>query len=260
VKLVHDILPTNDNLSKRERNRTPECPSCNHPSEDRDHIIRCNSREAMHISSLVSIRKRCEKLDTRPYLMEILLDGLENWYNDQPMETQPYPARYHRLIHQQNKIGWRQLFNGRMSVEWATLQQDHLATTGLLGKTRSGHLWTTAIITVIWAEWRKMWKMRNGIIHGHDTESRAKIQRLEAERNLHSVYTNRNNMLPSTREVLFDTMAEHLTHSTRSITNWYTTYAPTIKASIRTAKQRALRGVRSIRSYFAIPTDGPAGR
>ena len=94
------------------------------------------------------------------------------------------------------------------------LQQEFLANSGLLGKTRSGQLWTTSIITVIWTEWTALWALRNGIIHGHDAESRAHVERTEAEQNLHTVYAQRNNMLPRTRDILFDTLEEHLTHST----------------------------------------------
>jgi hypothetical protein len=31
------------------------------------------------------------------------------------------PNNMHKLIQQQNALGWRQLFNGRMSTEWARI-------------------------------------------------------------------------------------------------------------------------------------------
>jgi hypothetical protein len=40
TKLIHDILPTNDNVSRWKPNRTEKWPSCPHPKEDRDHVLR----------------------------------------------------------------------------------------------------------------------------------------------------------------------------------------------------------------------------
>jgi hypothetical protein len=41
TKLIHDILPTNDNVSQWKPLRHEKCPSCPHPREDRDHVLRC---------------------------------------------------------------------------------------------------------------------------------------------------------------------------------------------------------------------------
>jgi hypothetical protein len=41
TKLIHDLLPTNnDNESQWKPNRIKKCPSCPHPREDRDHVLR----------------------------------------------------------------------------------------------------------------------------------------------------------------------------------------------------------------------------
>jgi hypothetical protein len=41
TKLIHDILPTNDTVSRWRPNRMEKCPSCPHLMEDRDHVLRC---------------------------------------------------------------------------------------------------------------------------------------------------------------------------------------------------------------------------
>jgi hypothetical protein len=38
TKLIHDILPTNNNVSRWKPNRTEKCPSCSH-YKDRDHVL-----------------------------------------------------------------------------------------------------------------------------------------------------------------------------------------------------------------------------
>jgi hypothetical protein len=41
MKLIHDFLPTNDNVSRWKSINVETCPSCPHPKEDRDHVLRC---------------------------------------------------------------------------------------------------------------------------------------------------------------------------------------------------------------------------
>jgi hypothetical protein len=50
---------------------------------------------------------------------------------------------YHTLIQQQSRIGWRQLFNGRISTEWARLQDDYLTDRGIRTAKKTGSLWWT---------------------------------------------------------------------------------------------------------------------
>ena len=160
VKLIHDILPTNDRVSKYHAYRTAKCPCCPCTAETRDHILCCphDSRIQWRKQCIKALRKVCDHSDTRPYLTEILLDGLSAWFNGTTLDSELYPTQYHRLLQQQNDLGWRQLFNGRLSQEWATLQDNYLHQHKLVSKRRSGHLWTTTIIKCLWEQWDKVWK------------------------------------------------------------------------------------------------------
>jgi hypothetical protein len=68
TKLIHDILPTNDYLGKWLDHRTEKCPSCPHPQEDRDHILRCPhpARIEWRRNFLLSIRKTCDRYRPDP--------------------------------------------------------------------------------------------------------------------------------------------------------------------------------------------------
>jgi hypothetical protein len=253
TKLIHDILPTNDNVGKWKENRSEKCPSCPHPSEDRDHVLRCPhpARQAWRLTFLQSIRKTCDKLQTRPNLRDILLIGLESWFTESPADYDKFPSTYSTLIYQQSRIGWRQVFNGRISTEWARLQDEYLLSEGLHNNKNSGSLWAATILTSIWDEWHLVWTVRNGVIHGHDQASRQRTQRSEAETEIRAIYDARDLLLPADRDHLYDDVQTHLEHSTTSLQNWLNTYRGMFTVSIETAKRRALAGVRSIRSYFA---------
>ncbi len=59
-------------------------------------------------------------------------------------------------------------------------------------------------------------------------------------------------MEPSVRELLFDHVTEHETLPPHSISNWLAVHEDIFTQSIKRAAQRAIRGVRNIKSYFTV--------
>lgn len=161
------------------------------------------------------------------------------------------PPLYSTLIYQQTQIGWRQIFNGRISTEWSRLQDEYLYQAGLHNAKTTGLLWAASLLTSIWDEWHLIWTIRNGVIHGHDAISRQRIQRSNVETEIRAIYDDRHLLLPADRDHLYDDVETHLEKSTNSLQNWLNTYQGLFSDSISKAKRRALEGVRSIRSYFA---------
>jgi hypothetical protein len=162
-------------------------------------------------------RKRAQRalwIDTRPYLQDLLLIAIEAWFNDEDADFSPIPPIYSTLILQQTRIGWRQLFNGRISTEWARLQDEYLPDQGLHTKKKTGLLWATQLLTSIWEGWNLVWTIRNEVIHGHDQASRHRIQRQEVEHEIKAIYDEREHLLPADQDHLFDDVETHLTHST----------------------------------------------
>jgi hypothetical protein len=242
------LLPhagANDNVSRWKSNRTEKCPSCPHPREDRDHVLRCPHPACAEWRQkfLISLRKTCDKLHTRPHLQMILLSAMEAWLNDNPPDFSTYPSVYSNLIYQQTQIGWRQLFNGRISTKWSRLQDEYLQQQGQHNKKTTGQLWATNILSSIWEEWHLVWTIRNAVIHGHDQTSRNRIQQIEAEVEIRAIYNNRELLLPADQDHLFDDVDFHLSFSTNSLCNWLNTYQGMFMDSISKAKRRATDGV-----------------
>ncbi len=123
VKLIHDKLPVGKTIARYKDTYDHRCPSCQDDQEDRTHFLRCPhpDRTKWHLTLTTAIRKRCEYIPTRPYLMEILLDGLQHWFHDTPFQKYTYPDHYHPLIDQQEQLGWQQLFIGRFGTLWSDL-------------------------------------------------------------------------------------------------------------------------------------------
>jgi hypothetical protein len=90
TKMIHDVLPTNYHLHRRQPQQH-KCPSCDWEKEDRDHIMRCPStdRERWRADTIVAVQ------------------GISLWLTEaSELSPDTFPQRFHRLIRQQNQIGW----------------------------------------------------------------------------------------------------------------------------------------------------------
>ena len=240
--------------------------------EDQDHVLRCShpSREKWRDQLVAAITTKCVNLKSDPQLTQIMTKGLHQWLqgNDKGQEVWSFPAKYRWLVQEQNAIGWRQFFNGRVSKEWARLQDDYAFvrkqreqdlrssrerrkndTTSTCAYT--GTRWTSEIINEIWVQWKIVWTQRNETIHGHDSRMRVEKMHQRDALRLQHIYDNREQMEPSVRELLFETIEEHQIHCSKpAINNWLAIHESTFIQSVKNVAKRALHGVRSIQSYF----------
>lgn len=231
--------------------------------ENRDHIIRCPhpTRNKWRHKLLTAINENCIADFTYPPLRILLEETLRAWmyFNEATGEEFTiqdclYPQELRLLIRQRNNIGWRQLFQGRFSVEWSRLQSDYYFRTrderpGQNHKF-AGDGWQVRIITLLWKHWRELWKQRNQDVHGHDAASIAQAEQREVKQRLEQIYSLRMHMEPSAQSLLCRDIHQHLQQPAWVVKNWLNINTPVIQASIRRAKQQAIRGVRSIRTYF----------
>jgi hypothetical protein len=261
IKYVHDVLPTNAKLHRRDPRRTT-CPACRQGTETWVHIVRCSTdaRQTWRAKTLTSIDARCNNLTTDPHLRNLLCNAVSNWME---LETEDntkfcvdpgdFPNAYRRLIMQQNRIGWEHIFQGRFSTDWSLLQDNFYA--NQLNhkpnqKRRTGHSWQVAIIRCVWSRWYLVWEMRNHDLHGADESSQAKANREEVERSLRVIYDVRALMEPSVQTLLCKDITSHFSRTTRYNQNWLAVYGPLVRSSIRRAKERAIQNVRPITDWL----------
>jgi len=278
--LIYDLVPTNK-VVYRDDPRRQGCPGCSTcQQEDRDHVLQCGEkrREAWRAQALLTIERTCNTLRSDPNLTKILIQGLHNWLQQKPEpgpDPKEFPVKYARLLREQRNIGWRQVFSGRLSLEWARLQSDYQyiqrqrqqdapyppnrAAPRILNQT--GSQWSGAIINQCWTLWGEAWSLRNELVHGNDSTSRNAAQHEKIHHRLTAIYKQKRFYEPSIQELLYDRMEEHTTHhSVTSIGNWLAVHETTFLQSMKTVQTRAIQGMRSIRSYFATgrpPRDEP---
>lgn len=267
TKMLHEVLPTNYNIHRGSPLRQ-RCPSCFAPKEDRDHIIRCSAapRTAWRAHTTVVLQERCKVLRTSPKLATILVQGLHAWFEEREFSSNGFPNKFHRLIAQQNAIGWQQIFHGRFSTEWARLQDDHLIhLTHQIDKgayvqgtmKRTGDQWCQDITTVLWKQWSTLWRLRNEVVHGRDEQDRRRQKEKENMRKLRHIYSQREFMEPSVQELLFDNIQDHEKLPSYAIQNWLAVHESVFAHSIKQVTRCAIQGVRNIRSYFTVTPQQP---
>jgi hypothetical protein len=181
------------------------------------------------------------------------MDGLYAWFHHRHSPLpEAYPAAFRRLVREQTTLGWRQLFNGRWSTEWARLQDRYLLChfDPIPDKLR-GPKWTLAHIDLLWTHFRKLWDSRNGKVHGVDTSTRLEARREKTHRKLHALYQLREDMRHCDQDIFYPTADIHIAaQPVWAIQNWLKIQVPMAKHSAKEAAKSAVRNVRTILSYF----------
>jgi hypothetical protein len=267
VKLCHDILPTAKITHRYNPIASKLCPLCKSETEDFPHLLRCThpDRKPWRHKLYAALRATCELHDTRPYLVDLLLNGIDAWFHGVPLDPSKYPRIFHRLIREQTAIGWRQIFQGRMTSEWARLQDNHLRDIKALSNFKSGTLWTTTIITTTWKSFFTMWEARNAVVHGADTSTRQQARRDHAAISLRHLHTKQDDVLATDRKLFISDCPKALdhwvnTHTATYIENWLKIWKPVIIDSAKAAQAFAIKSVLPLREYFSPTYTPPSSR
>jgi hypothetical protein len=195
-----------------------------------------------------------------PRLKTLLLQALRAWFLAPPngdlfqiLPSADDTLEVRCLVFQQNSIGWEQLFLGRFSNSWGSLQDAYYARRAhsIESKRQTGQRWQNALIDSIWQQWFLLWELRNKALHGEGTRAQALAERRIVERTLIDIYDLRNQMEPSVQHILCRDITEHFAKPVSYNRNWLAVHGPLFKLSIKRAKEKAIQGVKSIRHYFA---------
>jgi hypothetical protein len=109
-----------------------------------------------------------------PAPTDIMVAGLVSNFQSTPLdrsEFEQWGPSYLNLINLQDTIGWDHFLRGKLSHEWAHLQQDYLYRTNP-SSTFERAKWIRPIIKPLILACLILWTLRNEEHHGHDTASR----------------------------------------------------------------------------------------
>jgi hypothetical protein len=267
VKLCHDILPTAKVTNRYSLIAPKTCPLCILETDDLSHLLRCNHPDwKLWRHKLYSaLRITFEIYHTRPYPADILLNGLDCWFTGTALVTSKYPRLFYRLITEQTLISWRQIFQGRMSTEWARMQNLHLRKINACSNSNTGTLWTKNIITTVWKTFFIMWEARNSVVHGDDPGTHKKARREHAALSIHHLHSKRDEVLATDTNLFISDTTEGLdhwvnTHTATYVENWLKIWKPVLLDSAKAAQAFTTCSVRPLREYFSPIYTPPTSR
>jgi hypothetical protein len=252
TKLVHDWLPLGHLISKYGQSLPIKCPSCDHQDEDRKHFITCPARKDWKNEMMQELDIYIRKNHTRPALASILKEVILSQLRNLSPTFSEHPALYHKLLNQQHRIGWHQLFLGRFATEWRILQDDYLTTIPSKKREHSGTIWVLSITTIIWKHMRSNWDERNGAQHGIDAATREATKYAQAFAETTALYSIRGQVTPRDRDLFYTTLEEHkLKEPTATgLRQWLNTWKPVILQSIKNSDRTGSHRIQTITNFY----------
>ena len=161
------------------------------------------------------------------------------------------------LIFSQNAIGWGQLFSGRWSKHWSLIQGCSMGDDVTQLESPLGGRWNVAMLNELWNLWHELWTARNAEVRGSDETSRKAAELDMLRRRMRNVYSHRNRVEPRVAAVLQVPMEQRMARGATFVKNWLAIHESLVHNSVKRATERAIRGVRSLRTYFPSHIDDP---
>ena len=129
TKICNDILPTHTKLFKEQQHNDDKCTLCGN-SETSVYLIQCKaeSRTKWQRQLMTKLWKKLNKHKTDHKLKEtlcmVIIDSMEN----NTVEINKFPRKYHDAMITQENIGWSHMFAGHISQEWIKLYKESRCT------------------------------------------------------------------------------------------------------------------------------------
>ena len=119
--------------------------------------------------------------------------------------------------------------------------------------------WLCGLIQAIWEQWFSLWEARNQDLHGHDAKQKQSHLRQEVHRQLRDIYSTKQFMDPKVRSLLLQDPEAHATYPLHVTTNWLRLHTPIFKENVCKVRRMALKGMKSISTYFRPVSNQPPG-
>jgi hypothetical protein len=257
LKHIFRHAPTGHIANQNQPHLSAACPSCECDRENNDHVMKCPAptRAKWRSDTLNSIQTTIEApaRKTDPVLADILRDGIQRWLRSESyLPLDQYPVLYHPLIDSQNKIGWNQIFRGRFSTQWSTLQHRHLKQHEWVTPYRHGRSWTSFTSKHFLSKWIDLWDLRNGERHGKDDTTRRALLTERVHQKLQQLYTLRLRVLPIHRKHFFASVAEHIQEqpSLTNMENWINSFKTAMIGSANEANRLRIQFQNSLDGWL----------
>jgi len=244
-KFLHDWLPLRAALHMAQPASDRTCPVCQQSPEDFWHFLECQHpvRRPAYRQLQTALQQLHKDRGVDPHMLQLLWQGINSVHQQYQIDDQyvTYPASFQPLYLDQQRLGWEQLFYGRIASSWS-YHVDHST-----NYATNGTIFYSQIIVCIWKYILTSWTVCNEALHPEHPNAQT-VQSLvpqvhhlfaliEADPELHQFEPR------STPEQI-------LQWPIRTIRNFIQTGYRHVRNHTTAARTRAIHWTRDIRTYF----------
>jgi hypothetical protein len=242
IKFVHGWLPTQHRKFKEGTAPSPRCKLCASLMEDNIHLLKCThgkmrltqARIQQHLLGQLHENGNSEIIN----LIDIgLAESLitTEWKPDMAYVTKPWREG----IEDQNKIGWRQIYYGRIAKKLIQAMDQHYRKVNANEFKYSGERWARQLIQNIWDVVLALWQTRNDTIHQTEARQQEKQRIEKMEKRVRRCYNFKEELQHGERARWFtDTVEDMLKKDARFIDSWTKAVERLIVITKREKKKR----------------------
>ena len=230
LKHINNISPVGKLVHTYDPKYPQSCPSCEELIETRYHLYECSGvhRLEWRRSFYQKLAKELSGLNTMDSIRELLVRALKAMIEGEDVESIAVPEGLEELAAAQSAIGWRELFKGRLSNQWAHHQQEYL---GSYDRMKNGHTWSIKVAQTILEGWLELWQSRNLDRHGRDSQSKAQLDKDQAVRELEMLYGYQGQILARHDWILATPLEHRRNLKTYQLRAFISNYKPILEES-----------------------------
>ena len=228
LKFIHGWLPTSKQANRYSPGIPPQCPHCQHPSEDNYHFISCQHAGPKEQWQLFhkKLLRTLQKQHTEPTLQAMILFQLSSLLqidSEQPIINERSETWYNDQL----TIGWRHLLYGRISISMTDYQHDYLSLLPIDHRRHTGEIWGKRIISAIWQHVISLWHFRCDTMYGTSATDKIRVQKSQILHTVERLHSQKH-LLPVEDHVLFPTLADLSRKRLSTLETWISMIEPLV--------------------------------
>jgi hypothetical protein len=144
------------------------CPCCHHVKEDKQHLMTCPEASciAKWNESIQGLSEWLQEMDTLPAVRLCLVSALSSRTTSQSFVDVGH-ADIHSAAAAQDRIGWLNFTEGKISKGWRQLQASYYQQ---IQSRRTADQWAAGLVTTLLSMVHKQWTHRCNILHARDAQ------------------------------------------------------------------------------------------
>jgi hypothetical protein len=213
IKFVQGWLPTQHRKFKEGAAPSPACKLCPARIEDNIHLFKCTNTDISKLHGKIqewlwrSVQEHGNSEIAN--IFEVgLTESVEtpSWKPDMRYISPEWVTG----IKEQNNIGWRHVYYGRISTGIIKGMEKHFRKSDANRFQFTGERWARQFIRTIWDNMLEIWKERNGILNQEDKNSTTSNQKQKLVSRIQRCYNFQSNLKASERQQWFGETLENI--------------------------------------------------